>query len=181
MNIFENLENLNVSEECFDEIMGIVEDIINEMNPFTVGKVNALRKKNVDDAVERVKSDPRDHFIQQASKAIDKLHKNQDLSRKYVQHKTGNSLKDIDDVHNFTKKTGEKLIASGGDTSVLDKDTQAAVKDFKKAEDNWAKKNPNKKKTGLVYSKQIGCRDRGGYNQKGPDYETKGLTLDHVK
>ena len=27
MNIFESLENLNVSEECFDEIMGIVEDI----------------------------------------------------------------------------------------------------------------------------------------------------------
>lgn len=30
MNIFENLENLEVSEECFDEIMGIVEAIINE-------------------------------------------------------------------------------------------------------------------------------------------------------
>ena len=30
MNIFENLENLNVSEECFDEIMGIVEEVVNE-------------------------------------------------------------------------------------------------------------------------------------------------------
>jgi hypothetical protein len=28
MDIFESLENLNVSEECFDEIMGIVEDLI---------------------------------------------------------------------------------------------------------------------------------------------------------
>ena len=28
MDIFESLENLNVSEECFDEIMGIVEDIV---------------------------------------------------------------------------------------------------------------------------------------------------------
>ena len=30
MDIFESLENLNVSEECFDEIMGLVEEVINE-------------------------------------------------------------------------------------------------------------------------------------------------------
>ena len=30
MDIFENLENLNVSEECFDEIMGIVEELLSE-------------------------------------------------------------------------------------------------------------------------------------------------------
>ena len=30
MNIFESLENLNVSEECFNDIMDIVEEIINE-------------------------------------------------------------------------------------------------------------------------------------------------------
>ena len=30
MDIFESLENLNVSEECFDEIMGIVEDMLSE-------------------------------------------------------------------------------------------------------------------------------------------------------
>ena len=30
--IFESLENLNVSEECFNEIMGIVEEIISERN-----------------------------------------------------------------------------------------------------------------------------------------------------
>ena len=30
MDIFESLENLGVSEACFDEIMGIVEEIINE-------------------------------------------------------------------------------------------------------------------------------------------------------
>ena len=32
MNIFESLENLNVSEECFNDIVGIVEEIINERN-----------------------------------------------------------------------------------------------------------------------------------------------------
>ena len=30
MDIFESLENLNVSEECFDDIMGIVEEILGE-------------------------------------------------------------------------------------------------------------------------------------------------------
>ena len=30
MNIFESLENLNVSEECFNDIMGIVEEILSE-------------------------------------------------------------------------------------------------------------------------------------------------------
>ena len=30
MSIFESLENLNVSEECFDEIMGIVEELLEE-------------------------------------------------------------------------------------------------------------------------------------------------------
>ena len=32
MNIFESLENLEVSESCFDDIMGIVEEIINEVS-----------------------------------------------------------------------------------------------------------------------------------------------------
>ena len=32
MSIFESLENLNVSEECFDDIMGIVEEIISEVS-----------------------------------------------------------------------------------------------------------------------------------------------------
>ena len=32
MNILENLENLNVSEECFNDIMGLVEEVINEVS-----------------------------------------------------------------------------------------------------------------------------------------------------
>ena len=31
MDIFESLENLNVSEECFDEIMGLVEDTLSQI------------------------------------------------------------------------------------------------------------------------------------------------------
>ena len=36
MKIFESLENLEVSEACFDEIMGIVEEIINELDKSTL-------------------------------------------------------------------------------------------------------------------------------------------------
>ena len=32
MNIFESLENLNVSEECFQSILSIAEEIINEVS-----------------------------------------------------------------------------------------------------------------------------------------------------
>ena len=32
MDIFESLENLPISEECFEEIMGLVEEVINEVS-----------------------------------------------------------------------------------------------------------------------------------------------------
>jgi hypothetical protein len=40
MDIFESLENLNVSEECFDEIMGIIEAIISESTWDQIEKVH---------------------------------------------------------------------------------------------------------------------------------------------
>lgn len=52
MDIFESLENLNVSEECFDEIMGIVEEIINEVSVKTWQKAAANSipaRKNAED------------------------------------------------------------------------------------------------------------------------------------
>lgn len=178
MNIFESLENLNVSEECFEDIVGLVEEYINEMNIFTVGKVNALRRKNADDARLQLSPSSPDFEIKNASKAAEKLHKNETLSRKYVGNRT-RGQKTIDDVHNFTKKTSDKLLKSGGDTNVLDSDTAKAVKEFKAAEDRWAKSNPNRKKTGLVFSKKE--KSRHAYNYPGPEYKTVGLNLDPVK
>ena len=35
MSIFESLENLNVSEECFNDILSILEEYINELNSKT--------------------------------------------------------------------------------------------------------------------------------------------------
>ena len=178
MDIFESLENLPVSEGCFEDIIGLVEEYINEMNVFTVGKVNALRRANADKARLNLSPSSTDNDIKRASDAAEKLHKNEVLSRKYVGNRT-NGTKTIDDVHNFTKKTSDKLLKSGGDTRVLDSDTAKAVKEFQKAENNWAKKNPDKKKTGLVFSEKE--KSRHAYNYSGPEYKTRSLNLDPVK
>ena len=53
MSIFEDLENLNVSEECFDDIMGIVEEIISE---FDENKKVATVKKRIDNLVDATKA-----------------------------------------------------------------------------------------------------------------------------
>ena len=53
MNIFESLENLNVSEECFDEIMGIVEEYINELDKSTIRSYIQKRGKEAAEAKER--------------------------------------------------------------------------------------------------------------------------------
>lgn len=45
MDILESLENLNVSEECFDDIMGIVEEVINEIDNSTVASMYKKRRE----------------------------------------------------------------------------------------------------------------------------------------
>lgn len=50
MDIFESLESLNVSEECFDEIVGIVEEIINELNKNTISSYIQKRGEQAEEA-----------------------------------------------------------------------------------------------------------------------------------
>ena len=46
MNIYKSLEQLNISEECFEDIIGIVEEIINEFNNMKAVKQVVDRKNN---------------------------------------------------------------------------------------------------------------------------------------
>ena len=46
MNIFENLEQLNVSEECYNDIIGITEEIINEVSDRLASKLLTSRAYN---------------------------------------------------------------------------------------------------------------------------------------
>ena len=52
MSILESLENLNVSEECFNDIISIVEEMINELNKSTI---NSYIQKRQDEATEAEK------------------------------------------------------------------------------------------------------------------------------
>lgn len=54
MDIFESLENLPVSEECFDEIMGTVEETISEY--LTVGDVKNAAKSALKNRMQQYRS-----------------------------------------------------------------------------------------------------------------------------
>ena len=53
MSILESLENLNISEECFENILDLVEDLLCEFDRETVEKVKQARKDDVDFATNR--------------------------------------------------------------------------------------------------------------------------------
>ena len=104
MDIFESLENLNVSEECFDEIMGIVEEIIKRHEPIPDNKPCAMSWNNNDGTYKVVTfkdkhgrlSDPEtnkhlDGKTFKSSKAAD----NYASKKGYVVHSVEESIKDI--------------------------------------------------------------------------------------
>ena len=74
MNIFENLEQLNVSEECFEDILNIVEDYILERN-----KENRQKKKdweiNKTPEISPLYSERKKRAVHQGEKAIKELKK----------------------------------------------------------------------------------------------------------
>ena len=72
MNIFESLENLPVSEECFDDILAITEEIINERN-----KENKIKKNNWENKLSGISPQYKDK----------------------VQNKINNLRKDADDYY----------------------------------------------------------------------------------
>ena len=76
-NVFESLENLNVSEKCYNDIMNIVEEIINEVSKDTVEKAKAkLASKQVRASLNKLEYNGND------SKEIEKLEKEQEEANK---------------------------------------------------------------------------------------------------
>lgn len=80
MDIFESLENLNVSEECFNDIVGLVEGCLSESNPETIQKVANKRAYDAG----RAGSLQFNYGLktQKGEKALDKFVKLKDLIRK---------------------------------------------------------------------------------------------------
>ena len=114
MSIFEELENLNVSEECFDDIMGIVEELIDEvLNPYTGGGEKGAR------------------------------YYKQELMKKYKPHKEYRDNKiqfDFEDDKPTTRKelhSELQKVKSAG--RHYKKENKKLESDFKKAESNYVK------------------------------------------
>ena len=49
MDIFESLENLSISEECFNEIMNMIEEYINELDDGTYRRTKSIAKALADE------------------------------------------------------------------------------------------------------------------------------------
>ena len=60
MDIFESLENLEISEECFNDIMDIVEEVINELKNETIEKTLDKHRERVMNAKAAGKDNPED-------------------------------------------------------------------------------------------------------------------------
>ena len=78
MDIFENLENLNVSEACFEDILSILEEYINEV---TVGKL----ARAIENVKEKRKQDA-ENAIQKAKEAREKYLQNRHDDNAYIEY-----------------------------------------------------------------------------------------------
>ena len=122
MDIFESLENLNISEECFNNIMSIVEDIVSAAEDNFKNAKNRYDKymgriKKVIQAKKENKTLPDEKF---ADKLMNKLHGNKyskeydkasELLRKAqkLPKSTGYLQKDDNWFTNMTKNEKGKL------------------------------------------------------------------------
>ena len=104
MNILESLENLNVSEECFDEIMGIVEEIINELDKSTLKSYIEKRDteaKEAERALQQAKKEGTatrsmlDNYLKKVSKA------------QYAKEKGGQAIRYSAEARHRSKKNLE--------------------------------------------------------------------------
>lgn len=112
MNIFESLENLNVSEECFDEILHRVEenlyDVVGRAEKKGIvspQKANSLKEKGLQiSAKERFDSQNRDF----TSKGVDRLDARERMDNKRYENKNSIGAQKTDnrrlDIHTNNAK-----------------------------------------------------------------------------
>ena len=82
MSIFEDLENLNVSEECFDDIMGIVEELIHEVS---VGRWRQAAVNSLTNRIEKVDN---------KEKELKKLNRKAEVLQNKREYRHGGTIKD---------------------------------------------------------------------------------------
>lgn len=107
MDIFESLESLNVSEECFDEISSLVEEYINEYIKQSkmqqLADVYIKRKNNVKDAPEGPEKE----------EAQRKLNRNMDLTDNKIERSGSNLQKAVHRGYSQNAKEKDALLNAG--------------------------------------------------------------------
>ena len=95
--IFESLENLNVSEECFKDIISIVEAILDESNYSAADIANAARKAlpQRKEKYEKIQKDPKADMFDEID-AEERYNRAKTLSSLPKVKKSGISAKTLD-------------------------------------------------------------------------------------
>ena len=111
MGVFESLENLNVSEECFNEIIRIVEEILNESPTISSTKLAAaqslpLRMNQYRQIKANSNSNPQD--IKRASDRVDRA-----AQVKKAGLRKSDFKKRVDPKNTFTIDDGERYLELG--------------------------------------------------------------------
>ena len=78
MSIFEELESLNVSEECFNDIIRIIEELLDEK--YTVSQVKEIAKKVVPQRMEKGTKEGKETGRGPSWKSIGRVHRAQNLA-----------------------------------------------------------------------------------------------------
>ena len=140
MDIFENLENLNVSEECFDEIMGIVEELLSER--VTVGQLATAAANRMER--ERVKNDEANKKLKTEASKKNPSHEllakyTQDLIDSARRHRHGKRLDNLNlpknskvaanDLFNAADKVQSDRFQKSQDNPIRGEKDKSAFKD----------------------------------------------------
>ena len=120
--IFESLENLDISEECFNDIMGIVKEIINELYDSTVASSFKKRYNNYAQSSINAQKNLTDENIKKYMKASNKLNRNLDLINKRDK-RTGKKL-----AQDWTPEKRSQALKNASDNYQKAKDNLIRVK-----------------------------------------------------
>ena len=131
MGIFEQLENLNVSEECFDDILGIVEEYINEVS---VNMWKNAAKNSIPSRIKAVRKGPYEKTTVYSGKGKEEFRKPSGYNKEegVADEKDLIRLKRAKDiVSNFTnsKKSANKLVKAA-DKVIKDRDSDNMCADI---------------------------------------------------
>lgn len=97
MDIFESLEDLQVSEDCFDEILDIVEEYINELNDETIDSLVNKRRGNLAKAIRK-----RDEIGKKHGKTFG-------VARGNLSKEEKTAIKDVQDAEKAWHKTRDAV------------------------------------------------------------------------